>query len=132
MSERTTFDRFIGMGPIVREGDALSGGCARAEIVIEAHHCNPMGFVNGGVFLSLADNLATAMAGDAYFAKTGERGFMVGIDVHASILSNQKGGTIVAESRVIRVGRRVTVIRTVVAGEGDKPLADVTTTHIPN
>ncbi len=127
MSERNTFDRLIGMEPPDDEGD----GCLRSKIVIQPHHCNPTGFVNGGVFLSLADNLATGMANVAYFEKTGERAFMVGIDLHASMLSNQKGGTILAESRVVRAGRRVTVIRTVVTGEAGKTLAEVTTTHVP-
>lgn len=127
MTERSTFDRLIGMQP----PDDAEPGCLRSRIVIEPHHCNPTGFVNGGVFLSLADNLATGMANVAYFEKTGERAFMVGIDVHASMLSNQKGGTIFAESRVVRAGRRVTVIRTTVTGDGGKLLAEVTTTHVP-
>ena len=94
MPDRNTFDRFIGM-------QGLDDGpkCLRSRIEIEDHHCNPTGFINGGVILSLADNLATGMANRAYFEKTGERAFMVGIDVHASMLSNQKGGTILAESR---------------------------------
>ena len=126
----TTFDRHIGMqmdrapetGPI----DRLT-----ARIRLEQHHCNPTGFVNGGVIISLADNLATGMAGRAFLERTGERAFMVGVDLHAAMLSNQKGGEIVAESRPVRVGRRVTVIRTVVTGEGGKTLAEITTTHIP-
>ena len=109
-SERTTFDRFIGMQP---PGDS-EPGCLRSKIELLPHHCNPTGYVNGGVILSLADNLATGMANVAHYEKNGERAFMVGVDLHASMLSNQKGGTIVAESRVVRVGRRVTVIRTVV------------------
>lgn len=127
MPERNTFDRHIGMQP----PDAEAAGCLRSKIEIEPHHCNPTSFINGGVILSLADNLATGMANVAYFEKTGERAFMVGIDVHASMLSNQKGGVILAESRVVRAGRRVTVIRTRVTGDGDKLLADVTTTHVP-
>jgi uncharacterized protein (TIGR00369 family) len=127
MTESITFDRLIGMEYVDVEED----GALRSQIVIQPHHCNPTGFINGGVFLSIADNLSTGMAGSAYLDKFGERAFMVGIDVHASMLSNQKGGTIVAESRVVRVGKRVTVIRTLVTGEEDKLLADVTTTHVP-
>ncbi len=127
MPDRNTFDRFIGMHAL----EAEEPGCLRSTIEIQSHHCNPTGFINGGVILSLADNLATGMANRAYFEKTGERAFMVGIDVHASMLSNQKGGTIVAESRVVRAGRRVTVIRTRVTGDEGKLLADITTTHVP-
>ena len=66
-----------------------------------------------------------------YQEKTGERAFMVGVDLHAAMLSNQRGGEIRAESRVVRAGRRVTVIRTTVTGEGGKLLAEITTTHVP-
>jgi acyl-coenzyme A thioesterase PaaI-like protein len=71
------------------------------------------------------------MAGRAHFEKTGDRSFWVGIDVHAAMLSNQKGGELLAESRVVRAGRRVTVIRTIVTGAEGKAIADVTTTHVP-
>ncbi len=130
MASDITFDQYIGMEHV--EVDAVEhGACLRARLVVQPHHQNPTGYVNGGVILSLADNLATGMAGRAHFEKTGERSFWVGIDVHATMLSNQKGGTLLAESRVVRAGRRVTVIRTVVSGDGGKTLAEVTTTHVP-
>jgi uncharacterized protein (TIGR00369 family) len=98
---------------------------------IQPHHCNPTGNINGGLFLSMADNVATGSAGRAYFAKTGERKFMVGVDLHAVMLSNQQGGTVRAVATPVRVGRRITVIRTQVLGDGDVVLAEVTTTHVP-
>jgi 1,4-dihydroxy-2-naphthoyl-CoA hydrolase len=122
-----TFDQFVGM----RFDDTEPGTPRTAHLHIEPHHCNPTGAINGGVILSLADNLATGAAGHAYFEKTGEQAFMVGVDVHASMLSNQQGGDIHARAHVVRVGRRVTVIRTSVTGDGGKLLAEITTTHIP-
>lgn len=118
-----TFDRHIGM--IV---DPATG---RATIRIEPHHLNPTGNINGGVLISIADNLATGAAGRAYRDKIGEERFMVGVDLHAVMLSNQQGGTIHATSTPVRVGRRITVIRTEVRGDDDKLLAEVTTTHVP-
>ena len=120
-----TFDAYIGMQ------DDDDGTEVAAKIDIEAHHCNPTGNINGGVIISLADNLSTGAAGRAYFEKTGERRFMVGVDLHAVMLANQQGGTIRAVSRLVRVGRRITVIRTEVRGEDDRLLAEVTTTHVP-
>ena len=120
-----TFDEYLGME--FSSGQEMH----ESQIVIRPHHCNPTGNINGGVILSLADNLATGAANAAYHGKTGERRFMVGIDIHASMLANQQGGTIRAVSRPIRVGRRVTVIRTTVYGEAERLLADVTTTHVP-
>jgi len=120
-----TFDKHIGM---VMGPDATP---LTASIRIEPHHCNPTGNINGGVIISLADNLSTGAANRAYFDKTGERRFLVGVDLHAVMLTNQQGGTIRATSHVVRAGRRVTVIRTEVHGDGDRLLAEVTTTHVP-
>ena len=121
-----TFNEYIGMEPAPADED-----CIAARIRIEAHHTNPTGVVNGGVLLSLADNLATGMANRAYQEKTGESAFMVGVALHAVMLSNQQGGEIRAESRVVRAGRRVTVIRTTVTGDDGATLAEITSTHVP-
>ena len=125
MAEQITFDRYIGMEHVESE-DAL-----RASIEIQPHHLNPTGNINGGVIISLADNLATGVASRAYQEKTGEQKFMVGVDLHAVMLSNQPGGTIFGESKPVRVGRRVTVIRTRITGDDGRLLAEITTTHVP-
>ena len=117
-----TFDRYIGMTQ--QDSD-------HASIDILPQHCNPTGNINGGVIIALADNLSTGAANAAYFTKYGEQRFMVGVDLHAVMLTNQKGGTIRAVARVVRVGRRVTVVRTEVRGTDDALLAEVTTTHVP-
>ena len=118
-----TFDRYIGV--------AYDDERELAYIDIQPHHCNPTGNVNGGVMISMADNLSTSAANTAYFEKFGERKFMVGVDLHAVMLSNQPGGRITAESTPVRVGRPITVIRTEIKGDAGKVLADVTTTHVP-
>jgi uncharacterized protein (TIGR00369 family) len=123
-----TFDRHIGMEYPEEESGTST---MTSWVTIQPHHLNPTGNINGAVFLSMADNLSTGTAGRAYFEKTGERKFMVGIDLHAVMLANQRGGTIRAVSTPVRVGRRVTVIRTQVLGDGDRLLAEVTTTHVP-
>lgn len=127
---QVTFDQYIGMERYQEAGEQ-AGNAVTAAIRIEPHHCNPMGNVNGGVIISLADNLSTGAANRAYFEKTGDRRFMVGIDLHAAMLANQQGGTIRGISRIVRAGRRVTVVRTEVWGDGDRLLAEVTTTHVP-
>jgi len=120
-----TFDEYLGM-----EVDP-SGSWREASIEILDHHKNPTGNVNGGVLISLADNLATGAANQAWRAKTGESAFLVGVDLHAVMLSNQLGGRVRARSTPVRAGRRLVVIRTVVVGTDDKLLAEVTTTHVP-
>jgi uncharacterized protein (TIGR00369 family) len=120
-----TFDQYVGM-QFSGEGEDMI-----ATVEIQPHHCNPTGNVNGGVILSLADNLATGTASRAYAAKMGENRFLVGVDVHAVLLANQQGGTLRAQARALRVGRRITVVRTEVRGDGDRLIAEVTTTHVP-
>ncbi|MGE0600723.1 MAG: PaaI family thioesterase [Dehalococcoidia bacterium] len=120
-----TFDEFIGM----THGDFE--GSSSATVTIEDHHRNPTGNINGGVFLSMADNVSTGAANRAYFEKTGERKFMVGVDLHAVMLANQQGGTVRVVSRPVRVGRRITVIRSTIFGDDDRVLCEVTTTHVP-
>ncbi len=123
-----TFDEYIGL-QYDEQNDNGNVVCARVEI--QAHHCNPTGNINGGLLISLADNIATGAAGRGYFEKFGEQKFMVGVDLHATMLSNQQGGTVRGVAEPVRVGRRVTVVRTRVLGEQDKLLAEVTTTHMP-
>jgi 1,4-dihydroxy-2-naphthoyl-CoA hydrolase len=120
-----TFDQYIGM----QHDDGAAEVSARIDI--EPHHCNPTGNINGGVIISLADNISTGAANRAYESKIGERRFMVGVDLHAVMLANQQGGAIRGVAVPVRVGRRITVIRTQVWGDNDKLLAEVTTTHVP-
>ena len=122
-----TFGAYIGMQPL----DSGDASAVASSIEIQPHHTNPTGNINGGVIISLADNIATGAANRAFFEKTGEEKFMVGVDLHAVMLGNQTGGTIRAVARPVRVGRRITVIRTEVLGDGDRLLAEVTTTHVP-
>ncbi|MEM6999398.1 MAG: PaaI family thioesterase [Pseudomonadota bacterium] len=118
-----TFDEFIGVS--YQDGDT-------ATIDIQSHHCNPTGNINGGVLISIADNLSTGAAGRAYLEKTGEQKFLVGIDLHASMVANQLGGQITAQALPVKVGRRIVVVRTEVTGDNNRLLAVVTTTHVPN
>jgi uncharacterized protein (TIGR00369 family) len=120
-----TFDHYIGMQHGSDDGEVS------ATIRIEPHHCNPTGNINGGVIISLADNISTGAASRAYEAKIGERKFLVGVDLHAVMLANQQGGTIRGVATPVRVGRRITVVRTQVWGDDDRLLAEVTTTHVP-
>jgi uncharacterized protein (TIGR00369 family) len=117
------FNQYIGM--------TGSDDFHEAFIEIEDHHQNPTGNINGGVIISLADNLSTGVANHYYREKFGTEVFMVGVDLHASMLSNQNGGRIKARAEPVRVGKRVTVIRTKITGYEDRLLAEITTTHVP-
>ena len=104
---------------------------AVARLLIADHHKTPVGAVHAGVLMALADNTATILANRVNGVGGGLPGFMVSIDLHAVLLANQPEGELRAEARVVRRGRRVTVIRTAVTGAEGRVLTEVTTTHIP-
>ena len=84
-----TFDQYIGM----QHGDRDDGETsARIDIEPARHGQRPAH--QRGVIISLADNILTGAANRACEIKTGERKFMVGVDLHAVMLANQQGGTI--------------------------------------
>jgi len=56
---------------------------------------------------------------------------MVGIDLHAVMLAIKQGGTIRATATPVRVGRRVTVIRTQIWADDDKTARRSDDTHVP-
>ncbi len=121
-----TFDQYIG----VTYGKDFENA-HEARIDTEPHHLNPTGNINGGVLISLADNLGTYAAGHHWSEKTGDDAFMVAVDLHAVMLTNQLGGTITARAEPVRVGRRIVVIRTSSYGDKNLLLAEITTTHVP-
>lgn len=120
------FADHVGIQPAVTAGDGVT-----ARLVIRPEHTNPTGMIHGGTILTLADNTATRTANAANADGPNAGRFMVGVDLHAVLLRNQRGGEIEARSSVVRAGARVTVVRTLVVGTDDRTLAEVTTTHIP-
>ena len=68
---------------------------------------------------------------DDIFLETGVSVFPLAVDLHATLLRNQRKGEIQAEARFVCQGRRVCVVRTRVTGNEGQLLAEVTTTHIP-
>ncbi len=92
---------------------------------------NPFGTVQAGALIWFADVTATVLAiGKGEVGENGE-GFPLLVDLHTTLLGNQRQGELRAEARLVRRGRRVTVVRTRVTGEAGRLLAEVTTTHIP-
>jgi 1,4-dihydroxy-2-naphthoyl-CoA hydrolase len=92
---------------------------------------NPFGTVQAGAMIWLADVTASVLAlGGQQLGPAGE-GFPLAVDVHTTLLANQREGELTAEARFLKKGRRVIVVRTAVLGDGGKVLAEVTTTHVP-
>ncbi len=92
---------------------------------------NPFGLVQAGAIIWLADVTATVLALEKTELGPDGRGFPLAIDLHTTLLGNQRDGEILAEARFVRHGRRVSVIRTRVSGNNGLLLAEMTSTHVP-
>ena len=58
------------------------------------------------------------------------KGFPLAITLNANFLGNQKEGLFKAIASFVKQGRTVSVIRTLVYGESEKLIANVTTNHV--
>ena len=90
---------------------------------------NPFGIVQAGAMIWLADVTASVLAVEGSPIGDDGKGFPLAIDIHTTLVGNQRDGEIKAESRWVHRGRNVMVVRTRITGNGDKLLAEVTTTH---
>lgn len=93
---------------------------------------NPYGVVNAGAILWFADVTATILVmGPSSLPTEGMAGFPLAITLNANFVSNQKEGTFKAVSTFVKKGKTVNIVRTIVLGENDRLIADVTTNHVP-
>ncbi len=92
---------------------------------------NRTGQVHAGAFVAMADMMASILARQGVEVGPNGEGFPLAIDVHAVLVGNVAAGEVRGESRIVRRGRRVTVVRTRLTGQEDRLLAEVTTTHVP-
>lgn len=92
---------------------------------------NRTGQVHAGALIAMADMMASILARQGVEVGPNGEGFPLAIDVHAVLVGNQRGGEVRGESRIVRRGRRVTVVRTRLTGADGRLLAEVTTTHVP-
>lgn len=105
--------------------------CVVSRMPVTAGMLNPFGTVHAGAMLWMADVTATVLCRSVFEAGPDGRGFPIAVDLHTTLLGNQRSGEIVAEARFVRRGQRVSVVRTRITGDDGRLLAEVTTTHIP-
>lgn len=104
--------------------------CVISRMPVNAGILNPFGTVQAGAMIWLADVTASVLAMEGEAIGDDGKGFPLAIDVHTTLVGNQRAGEIKAEARFVRRGQKVLVIRTRIVGNRDKLLAEVTTTHI--
>lgn len=91
---------------------------------------NPFGTVQAGALIWLADVTASVLAIGKRTIGPGGEGFPLAVDLHTTLVGNQKDGVVRAEARFVRRGQKVVVIRTRITGNEDRLLAEVTSTHL--
>jgi len=92
---------------------------------------NPFGTVQAGAMIWLADVTASVLAIGSQKLGPDGKGFPLAVDLHTTLLGNQRDGEIKAEARFVRKGKRIIVIRTRITGNEGKLLAELTSTHVP-
>ncbi|HEU4387757.1 MAG TPA: PaaI family thioesterase [Blastocatellia bacterium] len=101
-----------------------------SEMPVQPGILNPLGVVHAGAILWFADVTATVLAmGSAEFHE-GMSGFPLAISLNANFAANQKVGTFRAIASFVKKGKTVSIVRTVVYGENERLIAEVSTNHI--
>ncbi|WP_051361902.1 PaaI family thioesterase [Solimonas soli] len=88
------------------------------EMPVQAGILNPSGIAHAGAMLGFADVCATVLTFGGTTMAPGQSGFPLAINLNAARLGNQKDGTFTATSVCVKRGKRLSVVRTTVAGEG--------------
>ena len=101
-----------------------------SEMPIQPGILNPYGVVHAGAILWFADVTATVLAMGSTQAGEGAAGFPLAISLNANFASNQKAGKFRAVASFVKKGKTVSIVRTIVFGENDKLIADVSTNHV--
>jgi 1,4-dihydroxy-2-naphthoyl-CoA hydrolase len=97
---------------------------------IQSGNKNPFGVVQAGAMLWLANVTATILVLGGVMPSEDMKGFPLAISLNAHFLANQREGSFKAVASFVKKGRTVSVVRTVVYGESDRIIADVTTNHV--
>jgi len=101
-----------------------------SEMPIQPGIINPYGVVHAGAILWFADVTATILAMGSTATSENMSGFPLAINLNANFISNQKEGKFKAISSFVKKGKTVTIIRTIILGNNDKVIADITTNHV--
>ena len=96
---------------------ALGEGYAELELVASEQHCNPLGVVHGGIYMTLAD----AAMGNA-IRSLGIKGMTVDCST-AFISAVQFGETLLGKGQILRAGKNMLFARAQIFG-GERLLAD--------
>lgn len=91
---------------------------------------NPFGTIHAGGMVWFADVVATTLALGGATVQPGEPGFPLALTFDVVMLSNRSEGVLSATARYVKRGRTISTVRTVVSGPDEKPLLELTSTHL--
>ncbi|WP_433561167.1 PaaI family thioesterase [Nocardia sp. CA-151230] len=98
---------------------ALSGDEAAAEWVVTPQQHQPAGIVNGGVYCTVIETLASVAAG----AWLGDRGTVVGVNNNTDFLRAVREGKLTGVASPIHRGRSQQLWQVVITDEQDRTVA---------
>lgn len=101
-----------------------------AEMPVQPGILNPFGTVHAGAMLWFADVAATTLVLAGRPPSAGMQGFPLAINLNANLVGNQHAGVLRAQAEFVKRGRTVSVVRTRVTGDGERLLAEITTSHV--
>lgn len=107
-----TFDALYGLQML-----ELTPEIARAKVVVEEHHMQPMGLVHGGVFASIAESLSSAATAVGVVP---EGNSAQGLSNQTSFLRPILSGTINAVARRRHKGRTTWVWEVEISDDDDR------------
>lgn len=114
------------LGMKLLEVDSVAGR-VRMSFEAKAEFCNPMGSVQGGIIVAMLDDAAAFAA----IVKAGERIVVPSIEMKASFFGAAHAGTLYAEGRCIKLGKRVAFMEADLTDSDGKLLARLTTSSLP-
>ncbi|MFC9789792.1 PaaI family thioesterase [Rhodococcus sp. NPDC127528] len=97
----------------------LSGDRVRAQWAARPEHHQPAGIVNGGVYCSVIETLAS-IGGGIWLA---DRGHVVGVNNNTDFLRAVREGTLFAEATPVHRGRTQQLWQVAVVDERDRLIA---------
>ena len=101
------------------ETEAAEPSSARVRLAVERRHLRPGGTVSGPAMMALADLAAYV----AILASLGPVALAVTTNLNINFLRRPKPGALVADCRLIKLGRRLAVAEVEIRAEGDPELA---------
>ena len=101
-------------------------GCTTMEIDIDERLYNPMGTLHGGVYCDLAD----AAMGISFFTTLANDEIFTTVDLNITYLKAVKTGKLIAESKIIRRGKRLGYMECHITNEEGELVAKASSTCI--